>query len=102
MGKFKEQHKGWVDVTVPAGTYDGQANDVTCLASYQSVYVKDAMPEEMAYKIAETICTNYDTMSKTHALMAAYGDEIVATGTGVEFHPGAQKYYEEHNIPVRP
>ena len=95
IDKYIETYPGWTTITVPAGTYAGQTEDVT----YQSYYVKASMSEELAYRITETICTNYPSLRNVHALMADIGDDTIATGTGLELHPGAQRYYDEHNIP---
>jgi TRAP transporter TAXI family solute receptor len=98
MQEFMSTYPGWVKVNVPAGTYAGQTEDVTCMGTYMAYYVDKDVPDEVAYKITETICNNFDILGNTHALMKNVSEATIGMNLGGEIHPGAQKYYEEHNI----
>ena len=81
--------------TLPAGTYQGQDEDVTTISTPNVLIVNSDMDEELAYTIAKTM---YDHVDELIAIHPAANNTTVAfslEATPIPFHPGAARYYQE-------
>ena len=100
LAEFKNTFQGWVDITIPAGTYTFQNEDVYTIGSPNLYVVREDVPEEVVYELTKAICENYAALGAAHALLADLSDETVAQGLVGGVHPGALRYYEEMGIKV--
>ncbi|MBR5572664.1 MAG: TAXI family TRAP transporter solute-binding subunit [Oscillospiraceae bacterium] len=85
---------------IPAGTYNGQAEDVTTVAVGAVLLARNDMPEDAIYALTADIFNNAADLVSTHA---KYGEIDLAYGasiTSVPYHPGAAKYFAEKGITV--
>ena len=98
LAEYKETFEGWVDITIPAGTYTFQKEDIYTLGTPNLLVVREDVPEEVVYQLTKAICENYDTLAASHALLDALNDETVAQGLVGGIHPGALRYYQEKGI----
>lgn len=86
-------------LVIPAGTYPGQASDVTTTSLPVVAYTTSKMDDDTAYQLTKTYW-------ETKAAMA--GDAKWWDGVSVEMlssittaiHPGARRYYEEIGAPL--
>jgi TRAP transporter TAXI family solute receptor len=95
---FKEKYPAWIDLTIPAGTYKTQTEDVTTIGSPVFYAVDESFDEETAYKITKAIFENKEQLSQAHVLLKFITEETAAKGMGVPLHPGAERYYKEVGI----
>lgn len=100
LEEYKNTYEGWVDVTIPAGTYTFQKEDIYTVGTPNLFVIREDVPEEVAYQLTKAICENYDAMGAAHALLKNLNDETVAQGLVGNVHPGALRYYEEMGIKV--
>ncbi|MGE4354079.1 MAG: TAXI family TRAP transporter solute-binding subunit [Oscillospiraceae bacterium] len=95
LDKFMDTYGGWISVTIPAGTYKNQPEDVITIGTPNFLCVLDDMDNDLAYALAKALWENRDILGNTHALLKSLSLDNVAKGMGVELHPGALKYYKE-------
>lgn len=86
----------YTKITIPAGTYQNQTEDVQSLAVKAMLVVTDKMDEQMGYDIAKAIYTNLDRLEATHAVGKIITLETATDGISIPLHPGAEKYYNEN------
>ena len=95
-----ESEYGMPPATMPAGTFQGQDEDVS-MVGFPTVLVASAeMPDELAYLITKTIVEARDTLASRHAGMERFDPETAWTPeeTGAPLHPGAERYYSEAGL----
>ena len=87
---------------IPAGTYNGQTEDVTTVAVGAVILARNDIPEDAIYALtADIFATAAD--ANAAAAHAKYGElslEFATSITSVPYHPGAAKYFAEQNITV--
>lgn len=95
MAKLVEM--GYDYVTVEAGTWNGQDEEILTVGSQQVVLVPTDMDEAVAYFLTKAICENTEDLAQAVGAMSYFDPETAGTLalTGVALHPGAAAYYEE-------
>lgn len=96
MAKLTEQYAYYVPVTVPAGTYNGMAEDVTVPAVGAVLICSKDLSEDLVYSLTRTLYE--DTAELSHAKKAEISAEGAVKGIPVPFHPGAEKYFKEKGL----
>lgn len=96
MAKLAEQYAYYVPVTVPAGTYNGMAEDVTVPAVGAVLICSKDLSEDLVYSLTSTLYE--DTAELSHAKKAEISAESAVKGIPVPFHPGAEKYFKEKGL----
>lgn len=85
--------------TIPAGTYRGQSEDFNGLNVGSMHLITAASTDaDLVYRVTRTIYENRDKVSAKHPAGRAIRAGNVERNTGVEFHPGAVRYYREIGI----
>ncbi len=84
--------------TIPAGTYEGQAEDVPTLAITNILVTHSDVSDETAYQMTKQLFENLPDMVAAHAAAKAISLENGAKGLPVPLHPGAERYYKEKGI----
>ena len=86
--------------TIPAGTYDGQTEDVTTVTVKATLIVNADASEEDVYKLTAAIFDNIDAITAEHGKGAELSIENATSGMTAPFHAGAAKYFEEKGVQV--
>lgn len=92
--KLIEKYPFYTKLTIPAGTYPKQEQDVEAVSVKAMLAVTDAMDEEMANKIVSAIYGNLDAVKAAHSVGALVTKESAQDGMSVPLHPGAEKYFQ--------
>lgn len=89
--------EGFDYVTVPAGNWAGQTEEILTVGSQQCVLVNANMDEEVAYAITKAMCENKADLVEAIAILSHFDPAVAGSRvqTGCELHPGAARYYEE-------
>ena len=90
----------WTPYTIPAGTYPGQAEDVSTIAQPNFLATHADLPEEHVYLITQAIYENLDFLSAIHPATRVMAIESAIAGLPVPLHPGAIRYYEEVGVEI--
>ncbi len=83
---------------IPAGTYEGQEEDVTTVTVKATLIVSTDASEEDVYNVTKAIFDNPEAIG--HAKSAELSLENATEGMTAPFHKGAAKYFAEKSIDV--
>lgn len=99
MDKILEAYPFWSTDVIPAGTYNNQAEDYTCISFWNFIAAHVNVPEEVVYDMVKTTYENYDDMLAIDS--AAVGMDLAnLSKMTIPLHPGALKYYEEIGLEI--
>ncbi len=90
----------WVPYTIAAGTYPGQAADISTIAQPNFLAVNDSVDEEHVYLLTKTMYENLGFLQAIHPATKAMAVEKAVAGLPVPLHPGAARYYKEMGLEV--
>ena len=85
---------------IPAGTYNGQTEDVTTVTVKATLIVSADAAEEDVYKLTAAIFDNIEAITAENAKGAELSVENATSGMTAPFHAGAAKYFAEKGITV--
>lgn len=84
--------------TVEGDAYDWNDKDVlTVTVSAQLFVRKDADPQ-MVHDITKALVDNVDALASVHNAMKPLDPELMAAATTVDYHPAAQKVYDDAGL----
>ncbi len=88
----------YVSVTIPAGTYEGQTEDVQTAAVGNFLVTHDGVSEETAYQMTKLLFENLPALTAAHAAAKAIDPAKALEGMPIPLHPGAERYYKEKGL----
>jgi TRAP transporter TAXI family solute receptor len=94
------KHNFLKPITVPAGAYDGQTEDVRSVGSWSFILARADLPDETAYRLARALHVGHAALVKR----LAQGRETTPENTKMaapkaeQIHPGVQRYLREIGI----
>ncbi|WP_375000630.1 TAXI family TRAP transporter solute-binding subunit [Aeromicrobium sp. CTD01-1L150] len=101
---YWSENTAYVETTIPAGSYDGQEEDLTAIGQPTVLVVSSEMSEELAHDIIEVFQTRGPEMGDVHPAATEYTVEnafrdrdFIEDEAGLSYHPGAIKWYEEND-----
>lgn len=81
---------------MPVGTYKGQDEEVGMQCLSVLLLTHKNMSEDTIYKITKSVMENNDALVRVHPTAVEMGlDNVLRCQSGIEMHPGAEKYYKE-------
>ncbi len=84
--------------SIPAGTYEGQTEDVDTVTVKATLIVSASASEDDVYKITKAIFDGIETITAAHAKGAELSIENATSGMTAPFHAGAAKYFAEKGV----
>lgn len=89
-------HPEYSKITIPAGTYENQDEEITTFCEKVLVCVSADMDEELVHEIVWALEVNGPVYTAGQAFMRAMSDkEFRALEIPIPLHDGARRYYEE-------
>jgi uncharacterized protein len=85
----------YVPALVPAGTYEGQAEDVETPAVVNFLVTREDLSDDLVYAMTKSIFTNLNQLVQTHHAAAEISAKDALAGMPLPVHPGAERYYRE-------
>lgn len=85
---------------VPAGTYQGQTEDVKTVTVKATLIVNADATEDDVYKLTAAIFDNAEAIKAENAKGAELSIENATSGMTAPFHAGAAKYFAEKGVQV--
>ncbi len=85
---------------IPAGTYEGQTEDVQTVTVKATLIVSASASEEDVYNLTAAIFNNIDAITSEHGKGAELSIENATSGMTAPFHAGAAKYFQEQGVTV--
>ncbi len=86
--------------TIPAGTYNGQAEDVNTVTVKATLIVSASASEDDVYALTKAIFDNTDAIAAENGKGAELSVENATSGMTAPFHAGAAKYFAEKGVTV--
>lgn len=97
--QLREKYPFFYERTVPAGTYRGQEEDFHGLdVGSMHLVAAEGADEELIYRITKTIYDNRASVSQKHPAGNFINPDNAVRETGIDFHPGAIRFYREIGI----
>lgn len=85
---------------IPAGTYEGQTEDVKTVTVKATLIVSADATEDDVYKLTAAIFDNAEAITAENAKGAELSIENATSGMAAPFHAGAAKYFAEKGVEV--
>ncbi|MEF0939523.1 TAXI family TRAP transporter solute-binding subunit [Rhizobium sp. BR 362] len=85
----------YISVKIPAGTYEGQTEDVETAAVGNFLITHEGVSDETVYQMTKLLFENLGQLSAAHAAAKAIDRSKALEGMPVPLHPGAERYYRE-------
>lgn len=86
---------GYVPSVIPAGTYEGQDQDVATVNLATVILTTADMDDEIVYRVVKALAENHDRMIEAYGGFARWNPEDVHVGLPIPIHPGAARYFKE-------
>lgn len=86
-------------LVIPAGTYDGQTEDIITTSLPVIVYTTTDMDDETAYTMTRVFWESLDAMAETASWWRGVTTALIGAIT-TEIHPGAIRFYDEIGVPL--
>ncbi len=81
--------------TIPAGTYDGQAEPVVTASIRNVLVTHDSVPDDVIYRMTKALFEHLDELAAAHSAAEQISREDAVLNLDVPLHPGAAAYYRE-------
>ncbi|HEV7416783.1 MAG TPA: TAXI family TRAP transporter solute-binding subunit [Tianweitania sediminis] len=88
----------YVAVTIPAGTYEGQTEDVPGAAVGNILVSHTGVSDDVAYQMTKQLYENLPTLVAAHAAAKMIDPAKALEGMPLPLHPGAERYYREVGV----
>lgn len=88
---------GATKVTIPAGTYKGQDQDINTTSLPVIAYTTTEMSDDVAYELTKTFWEERARMGETAPWWKGVTPQMLANIPG-KIHPGALRYYQENGF----
>ena len=88
----------YVQGVVPKAMYPDLENDVGVVSIYNLLVAHAEMDETLVYEITKTLFENRDQLVAIHPEAQNLALESAVKDSPAPFHPGAIRYYKEHNV----
>ncbi len=88
----------YITATIPAGTYDGQAEDVATTAVVNFLVTREGVSDETVYQMTKLLFENLPALEAAHAAAKQIKLENALDGMPLPLHPGAERYYKEAGL----
>lgn len=99
MDDVIKQYPFIIKTTIPAGTYENQANDtdVETMGYQTCLFASSKADEDQIYSFVKLMLETLDTYKETNDATRQISKETIATEY-IPFHPGAERYYKEAGL----
>ncbi len=84
--------------TIPASTYQGQAQDVPTVRIRNILVTHEGVSDDAVYAMTKATFANHDQLVAAHSAARGIVLEDAAKGLPLPLHPGAERYYREAGV----
>ena len=99
ISALQAQYPWYAPLTIPAGTYPNQDEDIQTSAIKMVMFCRGDLSEQAVYDLTRTFWENIDQLGEAQAnLKGLTPEEAVKDIANLPLHPGAEKYYKEIGV----
>ncbi|WP_349572468.1 TAXI family TRAP transporter solute-binding subunit [Azotobacter salinestris] len=84
--------------TIPAGTYEGQKEDVPTVAITNILVSHAKVSDEVAYQMTKLMFDNLGRLATAHSAAKEIKLETATRNLPIPLHPGAERFYREAGV----
>lgn len=88
----------YIPATIPAGTYEGQTEDVPTVAVVNFLITHSDVSDDLAYEMTKQLFENLEEVKAAHDAAKDIKLEEAIKGMPVPLHPGAERFYKEKGL----
>jgi TRAP transporter TAXI family solute receptor len=96
--RIRAQHQFFKPALIPAGTYDGQQDDVRTIGVDTLLVCRGDLSEDVVYALVKAFFASLPELMDASELIRG-ADPDFAPATPIALHPGAARYYREQELP---
>ena len=97
--RLKETCSAYRTVTIPAGTYAGQDEEVQTVGVKAVLLASDSVPKKQVQQLTELLFTGREELEEQLGVQLDAEPDAVE-GVGIPFHPGAKAYYQAQGLKI--
>jgi hypothetical protein len=98
LARIRQEFPFFKDIVIPAGTYQGQEQDIKTVAVRAVLAVRDDLDEEIVYNLTKVLWENKKELSDMMVKLSEMDPEDPVQGITIGVHPGAVRYYKEKGV----
>ncbi|WP_316678163.1 TAXI family TRAP transporter solute-binding subunit [uncultured Tolumonas sp.] len=99
IASILKAHPEYSAATIPGGLYRDNDTDTATIGVTATLLTTDKLDDETAYQVVKAAMENLEQLERSHpALKGLNPENMTHVGLTVPLHPGAARYYREHNI----
>jgi TRAP transporter TAXI family solute receptor len=100
IARIRAKHTFLKPLTVPAGSYANQNDQIDALGSWSFILARDTLPDDVAYRLARTLHGAESAFCKKLAQACeTTAANTVAAAPDIELiHPGVMRYFREIGV----
>lgn len=83
---------------IPAGTYKGQASDVSTATITNLLVSQTSVSDDLAYQMTRLLFENLGRLAEAHPAAKDIQLERATNGLPIPLHPGAERFYREVGV----
>lgn len=100
MAQILASNPALIETVIPAGSYEGQTEDVPTIGVATVMIVHKDLPDDVVYEMAKVFWENHAQFAEVSPVWNDVHREDALKAAAIPVHPGAQRYYDE--VGVRP
>lgn len=101
LARIEAAHPGlYYGVTIPAGSYPGQAEDIPTAEYANLMVVDEGLDADTVYRFTRAVFENLSEIHAIHPSASGIRLETALAGLPVPLHPGAARYFEEVGLTI--
>lgn len=85
----------YVPAVIPAGTYQGQTEDIPTAAVGNVLVTRAGVSDDTAYQMTKLLFENLTKLEAAHSAAKNIKLEHALDGLSIPLHPGSERYYRE-------
>jgi len=100
IARIRQKHSFLKQLTVPAGSYPGQAAAISSVGSWSFVLVRASLPDDIAYHLARTLhgVESASCQKLAQACETTAANTVAAAPDVALIHPGVLRYFREIGV----
>jgi TRAP transporter TAXI family solute receptor len=91
----EEHGETYIEDVIPAGSYDGQAEDVSTVVVPNVLVVNSSMDEQLQHDLTALLFDHKDELVSVHAAAEDIDPELAQDIAFMDLCPGSQAYFDE-------
>ena len=93
---------GYLTKAVPGPVFIGVDKPMKVYTFDNLLFTNAKVPDDFVYKILDTLVKNKADLVAVQPVLREFSAQDLYKAYDVPYHPGALKYYKDHNISPRP